>query len=90
MGASSWREQLPLPRTYDFTGIECLVDVGGGEGSMLAAILHEQPELRGVLVDIPVRRRPGAASLRGRGVVDRCTVREGSAVDVLPPPTATC
>ena len=84
MGASSWREQLPLPRTYDFTGIRCLVDVGGGEGTMLAAILHEQPEMRGVLVEIPAGIDRSKRHFVEAGVADRATLAEGSAFDELP------
>ncbi len=84
MGASSWREQLPLPRTYDFRGIKCLVDVGGGEGTMLAAILHETPELRGVLVEIPAGIDRTMRHFAEAGVSDRCTLHEGSAFDKLP------
>jgi hypothetical protein len=84
MGATSWREQLALPRTYDFGGIERLVDVGGGEGSMLAAILHERPALRGVLVDIPSGLDRTMRHFRDAGVADRCTLHAGSADDALP------
>lgn len=84
MGATSWREQLPLPRTYDFGGITCLVDVGGGEGTMLAAILHEQPELRGILVEIPAGIDRTMRHFVEAGVADRVTLAEGSAFDELP------
>jgi SAM-dependent methyltransferase len=84
MGASSWREQLPLPQNYDFSGIECLVDAGGGEGTMLAAILHEQPEMRGVLVELPGGIDRTMRHFVDAGVADRCTLVEGSAFDELP------
>jgi len=86
MGASSWREQLPLPQTYDFSGIKTLVDVGGGQGTMLAAILHERPEMRGILVEIPagIDREKTMEHFADAGVTDRCTLQEGSAFDELP------
>lgn len=84
MGASSWQEQLPLPRNYDFGGIECLVDVGGGEGTMLAAILHEQPGMRGILVEIPAGIDRTMRHFVDAGVADRVTLTEGSAFDELP------
>ena len=84
MGASSWREQLPLPRTYDFSGINRLVDAGGGEGTMLAAILHEQPDMRGVLVELPGGIDRTMRHFTDAGVADRCTLVEGSAFDELP------
>ncbi len=84
MGATSWRDQLALPRTYDFGGVNCLVDVGGGEGTMLAAILHECPEMHGVLVELPVGIDRTMHHFIEAGVADRCTLIEGSAFEQLP------
>lgn len=39
--------------TYDFSGIRTLVDVGGGEGTLLAEILRRHPRLHGTLFEIP-------------------------------------
>ncbi len=38
---------------YDFGKWGSLMDVGGGNGMLLAAILKAHPELRGVLADLP-------------------------------------
>ena len=38
---------------YDFSKFERIVDVGGGYGLLLAAILAANPRLRGVLYDLP-------------------------------------
>lgn len=84
MGATSWRAQSPLPRTYDFGGIKHLVDVGGGEGTMLAAILHEHPEMTGVLVELPGGMDPTMRHFADAGVTDRCSLVEGSGFDELP------
>jgi O-methyltransferase/methyltransferase family protein len=62
---------------YDFGGFTTLVDVGGGWGAMLAAILVRHPALRGVLFDQPTVV-VGAEALLGRaGVADRCQVVGG-------------
>ncbi len=84
MGAATWNEQLPLPRTYDFTGVGTLVDVGGGTGSMLAAVLHEHPGMRGVLVEIPAGIDRTMRHFVAAGVAERVELCEGSAFDVLP------
>lgn len=39
--------------TYDFDAWGSLMDVGGGNGMLLAAILKAHPGLRGVLADLP-------------------------------------
>lgn len=84
MGAATWTEQLPLPRTYSFDGIDTLVDVGGGTGSMLAAVLHEHPGMKGVLVEIPAGIDHTMRHFKEADVQDRVEVREGSAFDELP------
>jgi 16S rRNA G1207 methylase RsmC len=39
--------------TYDFSRLTTVVDVGRGRGVLLAAILRENPHLRGVLFEDP-------------------------------------
>src|SRR5437764_1435221 len=38
--------------TYDFSGINTLVDVAGGHGFVLTSILEKYPQMRGVLFDM--------------------------------------
>jgi hypothetical protein len=38
---------------YDFSSIGKLADIAGGHGSLLAAILHANPHLKGLLFDVP-------------------------------------
>lgn len=38
---------------YDFSSLETIVDVGGGQGTLLTVILQRYPQLRGVLFDRP-------------------------------------
>jgi len=37
---------------YDFSGIDVLVDVAGGHGMLLGAVLQRYPNMRGVLLDL--------------------------------------
>ena len=39
--------------SYEFTGIETLVDIAGGEGRLLTGTLQAYPKMRGVLFDLP-------------------------------------
>jgi hypothetical protein len=39
--------------TYDFSGANCVADVGGGHGTLLAAVLSHNAHLKGVLFDLP-------------------------------------
>ncbi len=57
---------------YDFTGINKLVDVGGGHGLLLAAVLQQYPQMKGVLCDAPSVVAEAGALLEESGVADRC------------------
>ena len=69
---------------YDFSRFGRVVDVGGGQGALLVAILAAHPGMRGVLFDQPhVVTRAGEV-LRAAGVGDRCEVVGGSFFEVVP------
>lgn len=53
MTSSSRLTQPAVLSAYDFSGIEKLVDLGGGNGGLLRALLARYPSLRGVLADLP-------------------------------------
>jgi len=38
---------------YDFSGIRLLVDIGGGQGRLLAQILQHNPHIHGIVFDMP-------------------------------------
>jgi SAM-dependent methyltransferase len=64
-------ETIPVLDAYDFAPFRTIVDVGGGNGTALAAILRRHPEARGVLFDLPdvaerARRAPGWPDVAGR------------------------
>ena len=61
------RESSAVLNAYDFSGIGTLVDIGGGNGSQLIALLQAHPTMRGILFDLPhVIERAKAANRRGR------------------------
>ena len=59
---------------YDFSRFERIVDVGGGHGGLLHAILTANPKLRGVLADQPAVVA-GATVLRTGSVASRCEIQ---------------
>jgi hypothetical protein len=67
-----------------FAAFSTVVDVGGGSGHLLAAILREHPRLNGVLFDMPSVTDKAADILRAAGVLGRCLVRSGSFFDAVP------
>lgn len=74
----------PVLMAYDFTHFHRVVDVGGGRGAFLAAILARSPAMSGVLFDLPAVTRGAPAVLAAEGVADRCEIRQGSFFDDVP------
>jgi hypothetical protein len=73
-----------LVEAYDFSGLGTLVDVGGGHGSFLAAILAAYPPLSGILYDLPHVAAGARPTLEAAGVADRCDVIGGDFFERVP------
>jgi hypothetical protein len=69
---------------YDFSRLRTIVDVGGGRGALLAAILSANPHLQGVLFDRPAVVAGADEELSGAEVIDRCKVVSGDFFDSVP------
>jgi len=69
---------------YDFSRMQTVADIGGGKGTLLAAILRAQGHLRGVLFDRPAVSADAVAVLRAAGVEDRCEIVPGDFFDGVP------
>jgi hypothetical protein len=73
-----------VPSLYDFGRFTKLIDVGGGHGELMIAILKVYPELRGAVFDLP-EVVPGARSrLEAAGLTDRCETSPGSFFEAVP------
>jgi hypothetical protein len=68
---------------FDFSKFRRIVDVGGGHGALLAAILEANPHTRGVLQDLP-SVVAGASALRREGLAERCELVAGDFFDGVP------
>lgn len=68
----------------DWESVRTVVDVGGGTGSLLAAILAARPGVRGTLVDLPKTVARSGETFRAAGVEDRVTTVGQSFFDPLP------
>src|SRR5262245_25551546 len=71
-------------RAYDFSSFHTVVDVGGGTGALLSAILTITPGLRAVLFDLPAVVEGAQSSLASAGVLDRCEVVGGDMFTAIP------
>jgi hypothetical protein len=66
-----------LAASYDFSRFGTIVDVGGGTGLLLEALLANNPGLRGTLFDLEHVVERARTRLAGTAVADRCTFRAG-------------
>jgi O-methyltransferase len=83
--ADRTRAAVPqIIRSYDFSRFTRLVDVGGGNGQLIATILTNTPELRGVLFDQPAGVSDARDTLWAAGVVDRCEIAPGDFFSGVP------
>jgi hypothetical protein len=71
-------------QTYDFAPFGTVVDVGGGRGGLLAAILTANPHLQGVLFDRPAVIVDAAEVISSVQVADRCKLVSGDFFDSVP------
>jgi SAM-dependent methyltransferase len=62
---------------YDFSAMRTVADIGGGNGTLLAAILRANGHLRGVLFDQPAVVANAPEVLQTAGVEDRCEIVPG-------------
>ncbi len=84
MSVFSQTANAALVQAYDFSGIETLMDVGGGQGTFLLAILQAHPALQGVLFD-QAQAVEGARELIAQaGLEKRCRVMAGDFFASLP------
>lgn len=69
---------------YDFSKFKTLIDVGGGHGAILLAILKAFPKLQGVVFDAPHVVAGANEPIRAAGVADRCTAVGGNFFEAVP------
>ncbi|WP_063800440.1 methyltransferase [Bradyrhizobium lablabi] len=71
-------------RSYDFSGISRLMDVGGGSGELLGAIAQQNRKLRGTVFDLPRCAEAAGKHLRQIGVSDRVEFVAGDFFESVP------
>lgn len=66
-----------ISTAYDLSQFEVIVDVGGGNGTLLASVLSAHPQLRGVLFDRPQAIEAAKDNPAVKAVADRCELVAG-------------
>jgi len=69
---------------YDFSGIRRLADVGGGHGKLLSAILERNPQMTGVVYDLPEVVAGASKPEHLTGCGERISFEGGSFFDRVP------
>ena len=69
---------------YDFSPFRRIIDVGGGNGTLLVGILTANPKLAGILFDLPPVAERASATMREQGLAERCEAVGGDFFKVVP------
>lgn len=73
-----------IVEAYDFSGIGKLVDIAGGHGLLLAAILKANSHLHGILFDLPFVIEGAGELLESEGIAARTEKVSGNFFDSVP------
>ena len=84
MTANSRRVDAAIVTAVDFARYPRVADVGGGQGSLLRAILVACPDAHGVLFDQPQVIDEAAPLFAAAGLTERCSLVAGSFLDEVP------
>jgi hypothetical protein len=84
MTSLGWYATPAMLDACDFSGISVLADIGGGNGSLISAILKRYPDMRGILFDLGHVVERAKVNLKAAGLDGRCSVIEGSFFESVP------
>lgn len=74
----------PVVEAYDFSGIETLADIAGGHGYLLSQILKANPQINGILFDMPEVIKGASALLEKEGVAEKVETVAGDFFKSIP------
>ena len=78
MAASQPMISQQVLSAYSFRSHRCLLDIGGGDGSFIAAVAEQTPKLRCVLFDLPAVADQASERFRSVGLSARAIAIGGS------------
>lgn len=81
-GHTSWFGQVRA--AHDWSHVNTVIDVGGGTGELLIAIMHEVTHLTGSVVEVPATAEAARDAVARAGLAQRCTVVAGDFFAPLP------
>jgi SAM-dependent methyltransferase len=69
---------------YEFSDAKTILDIGGGNGSMVLSILQRNPQVRGLVYDLPYMEKPANEGIRAAGAGERVRFQPGSFFESIP------
>jgi SAM-dependent methyltransferase len=80
----SEKEVAAVASAYSLSDVKWLVDVGGGSGNLLAALVEANPHMRGTVFERPPVAEAAVQWLHAAGLSHRCDVLEGDFFESVP------
>ncbi|NMO55395.1 methyltransferase [Actinoplanes sp. TBRC 11911] len=74
----------PLLSDYQLPPGRLVVDLGGGDGSLIAALLKDEPDRKGIILERPELTAPAQARMRAEGLESRVHVIAGDFFESVP------
>ena len=78
------QEVVAIASAYSLSGVKSVVDVGGGSGNLVAALLEVNPALHGTVFERPSVAETAVQWLHAAGLSQRCDVLEGDFFESVP------
>ena len=78
------RTRVAALSNFPWHEVETVVDVGGGNGTLIIGLLEQHPHLRGVIFDLPEVAPAASARIADASLGGRCTVEAGSFFERVP------
>jgi hypothetical protein len=75
---------LAVVSAYDFSPYATIVDVGGGRGALMTAILQANPNAKGIVFDRPSVSRSAEDAISAPGLAARCVSIGGDFFESVP------
>lgn len=84
MAAGTRMTAMAVAATYDFSSLRTVVDVGGGNGTLVIGLLSAHSHLDGVVFDLPQVATRAIKEIAAAGLVDRCRAVGGDFFQEVP------
>jgi hypothetical protein len=85
MGTGPTEDYLPIVRAWDFSNYHAIADLGGGGGTLIAAVLDTYPKLHGMLVDRQESIDRAAPRFNTERFGERCKLLAADLCEGVPP-----